>query len=649
MKRYKCAGSVTGKHARSLMLVALLAFAGSPVGIMAGTTGAEATQEQKTDKVTLQVKQRPLSEALHAIARQTGLAIVYNSSLEGMNRPVTANFNGVTVTEAIDRVLKGTGFGYEIKGRQILVFATDSKDAGKDAGKKTVVSGVVVDETGAPMVGVSVKEKNGKGGVVTDLDGRFSIFADAGKPLHFSFLGYKDVTAKAGSDMKIAMDEDQELLGEVVVIGYGTMKKSDLTGAVAGVSAKDLNKGLVSSPTQMLQGRVTGVNITNNGGEPGAGVTIRVRGSNSIRSGQDPLYVVDGVPLNVSDDQQPGGSVTGVGASGSKNPLEFINPDDIERIDILKDASAAAIYGSRGANGVIMITTKKGGEGRMKMTYSAYATVSWLPEKLDVMNASQYRQAAQKYDYTINDGGANTDWQDQIFRTSLSQSHNLSLSGGTAKSSYHASLAFQDQEGIIRTSDQKKYNGRFYFAHKLFNDRLQLEFNTTVSRIDNRRVPIGQSGGAEGDLILSALRLNPTYPIFGTNGKYYQYSQTQRNPVAMLNLTNDKTQTDRLIFNATATVDIVKGLNYKFNIAFDEMKASRKVEQREELIYMDDGGTFDINNVEAHNMLIENYFTYNLNLGDKHKLDVLLGHSYQRTRDYVYGFAESGFFIEDIG
>lgn len=634
---------------RCFVLVALFGFATAIGYVSAGGTSSETMAQAKSDQVTLQVKQRPLADVLSAIEKQTGYAIGYNSNLQGLDRPVSVNLDKANIREAMNAVLANTSLAYEIKGRQILLFARQQASQGRQNGKITA-TGVVLDENGDPMVGVSVKEKNSKTGIVTDLDGRFSIQAEPGSQLTFSSVGYKDLHAKAGSNMQVRMAEDQELLNEVVVIGYGTMKKSDLTGAVSGVDTKDLNKGLVSNPTQMLQGRVTGVNITNNGGEPGAGVTIRVRGSNSIRSGQDPLYVVDGVPLNISDEHQPaGGSVTGVGSSGGKNPLEFINPEDIERIDVLKDASASAIYGSRGANGVIMITTKKGGEGRMQVTYSAYATLSWLPNKIDVMSADEYRKSAQKYGYTIVDRNADTDWQDEIFRTSFSNSHNLALSGGTSKSSYRASLAFQDQEGIIRTNSQKKYNGRFYFSHKLLNDRVNVEFNTTISRIDNRRVPIGQSGGAEGDLIISALRLNPTFPIYGEDGKYFQYGQTQRNPVAMLNLTNDRTQTDRAIFNATATVDIIKGLKYKFNIAFDEMKASRKVEQREELIYMDDGGAFDVNNVEAHNMLIENYFTYNLNIRNRHKFDFLLGHSYQRTKDYVYGFAETGFFIEDIG
>ena len=193
--------------------------------------------------------------------------------------------------------------------------------------------------------------------------------------------------------------------------------------------------------------------MTNNGGEPGGGVTIRVRGSNSIRSGQDPLYVVDGVPLDTSEDQQPSGAnITGVGSNASKNPLNFLNPDDIESIDVLKDASATAIYGARGANGVIMVTTKKGTEGKAQVSYSAYGSVSSLPKQYPMLSADQYRSFASEKGVMVEDGGANTNWQNEIFRTAFSHNHNLSISGGSKNGNYRASIGFQDQDGIVKST-----------------------------------------------------------------------------------------------------------------------------------------------------------------------------------------------------
>lgn len=409
---------------------------------------------EQSDEITLKVDNQPIKNVLALIERKTGYAVGYNANLAGMDRLVSVNLHGASISAAMQSVLRGSGLGYKITGRQILIFQkAQSATTRGGAGQEITASGTVTDATGNPLMGVTVKNEAGKTVAVTDMDGHFSSQVRPGERLSLSYIGFRDKDVRAGGNLNVAMQEDKELLDEVVVVGYGTMKKGDLTGSISAINEKDFNKGLISSPSQMLQGRVTGVNVTNNGGEPGGGVTIRVRGSNSIRSGQDPLYVVDGVPLNISDDQQPGGaSVSGGGSPGTTNPLSFLNPDDIERIDILKDASATAIYGARGANGVIMITTKKGGEGAMKVSYSAQGTVSWLPEQYDVMSADEFRAAAKQYGYEIDDRGANTNWQDEIFRTSFSNSHNLTLSGGTKKSSYRASIGYQDQQGIIKTS-----------------------------------------------------------------------------------------------------------------------------------------------------------------------------------------------------
>ncbi|MEG2819982.1 MAG: SusC/RagA family TonB-linked outer membrane protein, partial [Muribaculaceae bacterium] len=431
--------------------------------------------------------------------------------------------------------------------------------------------------------------------------------------------------------------------------GYGSVKKKDLTGAVSAVGEKDFNKGLVNNAAQLIQGRVSGVNITSNDGEPGGGVTIRVRGSNSIRSGQDPLYVVDGVPLDISDDLQPkGASIAGVGSTGNKNPLNFLNPNDIASIDVLKDASATAIYGARGANGVIMVTTKKGQEGRSKVSYSGAISVSQLRKKYDVLSADQYRQLTKDKGLTLEDKGANTDWQDQIFRTAFSHNHNLSISGGIKNGTYRASLGYQNNEGIIKKSGMEKFTGRFAISQKFFNDRLSLEASLLATRSNDQRAPLGQSGGYEGDLILTSLKLNPTFPIFNEDGSYFQKSPDTRNPVAMIDLTNDKTRTDRILANLNGTFEIIKGLKYKLNIAFDETTASRKVTQNAKLIYMTDKGTVDINNIEAGNFLIENYLTYDLIVKDIHKFNFLAGHSYQKFNNYNYGFHINGFEVDDI-
>lgn len=601
---------------------------------------------ENADGITLRIKGQTLKEAIALIEKQSNYIFVYNSTTPDLQAKVTVDLADASIDKVMQALLKETKLTYEVSGRQIMLRTREMQQESK---KRIEVSGRVVDENGEPLIGVNIQTQDGQAGTITDIDGNYKLTVDEGEKLNYSFIGYQTVARKAAPQIMIALQPDNEILDEVVVVGYGTMKKSDLTGAVSAVKSKDFNKGLVTSPTQLIQGRVSGVNMTNNGGEPGGGVTIRVRGSNSIRSGQDPLYVVDGVPLDTSDDRQPAGaSVVGVGSSAVKNPLNFLNPDDIESIDVLKDASATAIYGARGANGVIMVTTKKGSEGKAQLSYSATGSISYLPNQYDMLSADAYREFAREKGVTIEDGGASVNWQDEIFRTAYSHNHNLSISGGMKSGSYRASLGFQNQEGIVARTGMKKYTGRFYISQKTLNDRLNIEASITATRTNDQRVPLGESGGFEGDVLLSALKVNPTLPIYNEDGSYFQKSKDVRNPLAMINLTDDHTETDRVLANITGTLDLYKGLQYKMNVAFDEMKATREVTQDASLIYVTDKGTVDINNVKNSNFLIENYLTYNLNLGTQHRFNFLAGHSYQKFRNYRTGFSENGFDVDNI-
>lgn len=623
----------------------LFIWGASPLPISASASPKIMIAQEK--EITLKVTDTPIHQVLPLIEKQSKYVFAYNSSVVNLNKKVTLNIRSSSINEVMGALLKGTNIAYEVSDRQILLFIKNDEQKGRS--KAVNATGVVRDENNEPLIGVSVQVKGTGQGTITDIDGRYTLQTESGKTLQFSYVGYKPIELSPSNMMNVRMESDTKVLNEVVVVGYGTMKKSDLTGSVASVKSDNFNKGLVTSPSQLIQGRVSGVNMTNNGGEPGGGVTIRVRGSNSIRSGQDPLYVVDGVPLDVSDDQQPSGAnVAGVGGNATKNPLNFLNPDDIESIDVLKDASATAIYGARGANGVIIVTTKKGRDGQSQVSYSTYGSISVLPKQYEMLDADRYRTFAKEKNVTIEDGGANTNWQDEIFRTAYSHNHNLSITGGFKNGNYRASISFQDQEGIVKRTGMKKYTGRMFISQKALNNRLNIEASLTATRTNDQRVPIGESGGFEGDVLLSALKVNPTYPIYNADGTYFQKSKDVRNPVAMINLTDDRTTTDRILANINTTLDIWKGLKYKMNMAFDEMKASRKVTQDKALIYLTDKGTADINNVESSNFLIENYLTYDFNIGTKHRFNLLAGHSYQRFRNYRYGFSETGFEVDDI-
>lgn len=521
------------------------------------------------------------------------------------------------------------------------------------AAQQASISGKVTDSNGESLTGVSVYVKGSTNGTITDLDGKYSIAVPANsKLLIISYIGFQTQEIEIGNkkQINVTLTEETQLLEEVVAIGYGVQKKSDLTGASNRLTDKDLNKAMASSPVEMMQGRVSGVNITQNNGEPGAGVSVRIRGSNSIRSGQEPLYVIDGVPLDNSNLTPSGASAAGYGSGASKNPLSFINTEDIESIDILKDASSTAIYGARGANGVVLITTKKGKKGSANISYDGYAGMSQIREKMNVLSADQFRSYNKSDGSKLLDLGASTNWQDEIFRTAYTQNHSVSISGGSDKNTYHASVGALEQEGIVLNSGIQKLNGSIKITQKAFKDKMLITGSLTASHQADQRVPISDANGSgyEGDLIITALKSNPTFPAFNSDGTYYQHSLDQRNALAMVNLINDQTLTDRILANVSADIDLAPGLKYRINVGLDRTNAERRVNQDLQLSYLPNKGEANISNISANNRLIENYMTYNKKINDDNAFDLLLGHSYQTVEARAHSTYVTGFEVKDI-
>jgi len=631
------------KRAIKIMKLTILMLVVSLAQIAASTYA-------QTASLSISVKNETLESVFRQIEKQSEFLFFYNVDEIDKNEKISINQTNSNIETILNAISTNTGITYSIKDRHIVLTKNSSTKTTTPSQQSRKITGIVKDDFGDPIIGANVIEKGTTNGTITDLDGNFSLDVASSAILQISYIGYlsKEIAIGNNTTMTIQLVEDSQNLEEVVVIGYGTVKKKDVTGSVSSVGEGDFNVGVITSPTEMMQGRVSGVSITTNGGEPGAGVSVRVRGSNSIRSGQEPLYVVDGIPLETTSAQPGGASITGVGTGGTKNPLNFLNPDDIESIDVLKDASATAIYGSRGANGVIIVTTKKGKEGSAKVSYSGYMAVSSLPKELPMLSASEFKEQMSKANLTFNDMGANTNWQDEIFRTSISNNHNVSFTGGGKNTQYRASLSYMDQQGILKRSSMEKYTGRLTFTQTTLKDRLKIEGSLSVARTNDQRVPLGENGGYEGDLLLSALKSNPTFPVYNPDGSYYQASRDVRNPVAMMKLTDDNTQTDRILFNISGSLKILEGLNYRINIGLDENKASRRVTQNQELIYLSDGGTVNINNVETSSQLIENFLTYDKNWNDIHKFNFMGGMSYQKFRFYSYGLFEQGFNVEDI-
>lgn len=504
------------------------------------------------------------------------------------------------------------------------------------------ISGKVKDAGGRGLPGVSISVKGTTRGTNSDADGNYKINAASNAVLVYSFVGFESQEIAVGnrSTIDVTLAEDNKTLNEVVVIGYGTVKKKDLTGAVNAIGTKDFNKGVIISPEQLMQGRVPGVAITQGNGEPGGPINIRIRGTSSVRNGNNPLFVVDGVPLS-GDETSSGGDNSGIGSSSARNPLNFLNPNDIESMDILKDASATAIYGARGANGVVLITTKKGKGGKGTLEYSPSIGISNITKRYDLLSPDEYAKLQP-----ANDRGARTDWQNILFRTGITNQQNLAYGAGDNTGNYRFSLGYLDQQGIVQKSSLNRISIGLNGNKKFINNRLNIGLQATVSQTKDGNVPVTDNAGYQGDLLAGILKSNPTLPVYNADGSLYQSSNVaEPNPQALLSLSKDNTKTLRAVGNLNLEFDILDGLKFKTVYGFDKSMSSRKAAFSRDLGYQDiqNQGRLYLTDIQIDNSLWENYFTYNKQLG-KVDLSALLGYSYQ-SFEYNYQKASATNFL----
>lgn len=474
------------------------------------------------------------------------------------------------------------------------------------------VQGRVTDATtNEALAGCSVLLKGSQKGTTTDANGEYRIAVPNGDAtLVFGFIGF--VTQEVGvgnrTSLNVALEPSASELAQVVVIGYGTTTKKDATGALKSLKATDFNRGIINSPEQLLQGKVAGVNVTSASGEPGGRQSITIRGPGGVRTGSTPLFVLDGIPLDNSS------------TGGATNPLNFLNPQDIDAIDVLKDASATAIYGARGANGVILITTKKGKAGVSNLTLSANVGISNLARPIALFGADEYKRQVAAVGGVVDDQKGSTDWQREISRTAITQNYNLSFGGGANRLTYYGSLGVQNQEGVLKNSSLKRYTGRFNASQRLLDDRLTLDVNLTASQTVNERPPVESIIGA-------ALSANPTYPAYDATGAPVRY-QAFTNPIVSLALQKDLTTINRVVTTISPSFKITKDLVYKLNLGIDNSSSTRDQQAFASTIPQQDG-RLDATYADNRNVLIENYFTYTL-ARNNHNLTALLGHSYQK-------------------
>jgi iron complex outermembrane receptor protein len=502
--------------------------------------------------------------------------------------------------------------------------------------QERVVTGLVTDANdGIGLPGVSIVVKGTTLGTTTNIDGKYTLTVDENAIIIYSFVGYspQEITVGAQSQINVVLSVDSENLSEVVVIGYGTSKKKDLTGSIQTVSADDFNKGAISSPQQLLNGKIAGVQITDGGGAPGASSTIRIRGGSSLSASNDPLIIIDGVPLDNDD------------VSGMRNPLNIVNPNDIETFTVLKDASATAIYGSRASNGVIIITTKKGSLSGIKIDYSGNMSVSSPIKNVDILDATEYREIlTEKYpDYTDLMGDSDTDWQDDIYGNAISTDHNIGVSGAIKdKLPFRASVGYTDSDGILDESNMKRTTTALNLTPSFFDDHLRVNISAKGMFIKNNF--------SNEDAIGSAIYMDPTQAIKGDEysdfGGYYAWAYSDGTPNtispsnarAQIDQKIDKSKVNRFVGNAQFDYkfhflpDLRANLNLGMDVSRGEDDGT--VQILEDAAWDSDsyyrGGSYSTYLQKKKNKLLDFYLQYNKDLPKlDSRLEVMGGYSWQ--------------------
>ncbi|TVQ66392.1 MAG: SusC/RagA family TonB-linked outer membrane protein [Balneolaceae bacterium] len=516
------------------------------------------------------------------------------------------------------------------------------------------VRGTVTDaDTGEPLPGVNILLEGTTSGTSTTVDGIFEISVPSlDGTLIVSFIGYETqrVDILGRTEIDVSLRISRILADEVVVIGYGTQRRAEVTTSISTISTEQFNRGHTESPEQLMQGRIAGVNITSVSGQPGSPQTITIRGPGTPRAGSGPLYVIDGVAIDNNADTSPGGRNFGPGSPNNTNPLSFLNPNDIESITVLKDASATAIYGSRAANGVILITTKTGERGVARLSYNGSLTISGISNKLDMLSPDEFADFHRSIGQPEVDMGNRTNYFDEILRTAYSNRHSLSYSGGSETMDYTASLNFSNQEGIIIANNLQNFGGRVRLNQRFLENRLNVGFNLLADRQRTDYVPVANTASTNlGDMLTNSLTQNPTQPIYNPDGSFYEIRSDGMNPVQVPEIFTDFGEVTRILGKLSVDFEIVEGLMYRFNTAIDNSQGSRssQVSPHNNQRIDAPNGAYSFNNRENSMFQTESTLNYLFSV-ENHSFDLLGGFSYQSFLREGRGFSIRDFTTTEI-
>lgn len=626
-----------------------------------------------SQKISLEKRNVSIESAFLAIESQTDFLFLYDKLDLPSAQLVTVNLKNATIDEALQQIFQDKPLSYKIFKKNIVIKKKEIKSEEAPVAPTNrpaivqVLNGKVTDEKGEGLPGVNIVIKGTSKGATTSVSGDYQIdITDKSAILVFSFVGYLTQEIEVGNktNLDVVLKTDDKALEEVVVVGYGTQKKSDLTGAISSIKSEDLKKLPTTSFDQAIQGRAAGVQVTQGSSAPGGRVSIRIRGGNSLSSGNEPLYVIDGYPITA------GGTAGGNGAG--QNPLASINPSDIASMEILKDASATAIYGSRGANGVVLVTTKRGKAGKTAVTYDGYYGVQKVIKKLDMMNAREF--AGLVNEARANDGvatpaypnptdlynfpdpstmGAGVDYQDEIFRSAAIQNHTLSISGGNDNTKIAVSGSYFDQKGVLKGSDFKRASVRANIDTKL-SKNIMFSTNLTASKVWGNNGRSEGDGGGNGNTVNAALIMPPTVPIFQQDGSYTRLNPTPggstvHNPVPIVLYNKDFQNVDRLLGTMAFTWNIITDLSLKVSVGTDLSHANRETyEPRETVNGFNANGKASQSNRRSMSYLNENILTYHKTF-NKHEFNVVAGYTRQMDRDQLFSAFSSNFLTDLYG
>lgn len=559
-----------------------------------------------TNKVTLK-------SAFEKIEKASKYKIAYNSSQLNANRSVTLSKKSDNVFGMLTQLLKGTNCTYELEGNYIIIKPLQKTQT---SGKKVKVRGVIKDETGEPIIGATVRVKGQSEGTVSDFDGNFTLDVTDDNTLQISYIGYQTQEFAVGKQhhFSIVLEEDKKILNEVVVIGYGTQKKGDITSSVGSVKSEDFTAGAINDAGQLIQGKIAGLSVTNPSGNPVGGTEISLRGNTTILGAStNPLILIDGVP----------------------GDFNTVAPEDIESIDVLKDGSAAAIYGSRGINGVVLITTKKSkGNNINEVQYSGYLSLSTIAKKPDFCDADDYRQQ-------IKDGlrdaawdlGDNTNWIDAITRTGLSHVHNISFKGGNAQTNYIFNVNYRNLQGIFKRSDKEEFQGRAEVNHSMFDDKLRFNFQL----LGNQTGYTATSDGGSFNTYSwrQALIHNPTEPIKNADGSWHENTGifNYDNPVSRIYECDGEQKISQTRFSSNITLTPIKELTFNALFSYDKInQEGGYYETKKHISNVRDGmnGYASTGGSSTVTKLVELTAQFHKNFGD-HTIQALAGYSYQES------------------